>query len=59
MPNGFFEQNQQEKVYNWKSEHYHQILHIWNSLDTIFPPKLKILNIQSILTQKGYFQHRK
>ena len=39
-----------------QSEHYHQILHIWNSLGTIFQLKLPTLNIWTKLTQKVYFQ---
>ena len=42
-----------------KSEYYHQVLHIWNSLATIFLLKLLILNFWAILTQKGYFQPKK
>ena len=58
MPNGFFKQNEQENLCYWKSEHYHQILHIRNSLGTILQLKLTILNFWTKLTQKGYFQHK-
>ena len=42
-----------------KSKHYHQILHILNSVATIFQFELTILNFRIILAQKGYFQPRK
>ena len=35
-----------------KSEYYYQILHIWNSLATVFPLKLTILNFWTIFNPK-------
>ena len=58
MPNGFSGQKMQKKGVTQKVNH-HQILHIWNSLDTKFQLKLTILNFLIKLTQKGYFCSKK
>ena len=42
-----------------KSEHYHQVFSILNSLNTKFQPKMTSLNFWTKLTQKGYFQSKK
>ena len=39
-----------------KSEHRHDILHIWISLSTKSQLKLKILSFWTEFIQKGYFQ---
>ena len=54
----FFESNLPKKVFpvkNWKSQHQHEILHIWISLGTKFQLKLIILSFLTKFTQKKVF----
>ena len=55
----FWEKNPSKKGLKQKSEHYHQVFCILNSLYTKFQPKMTSLNFWIKLTQKGYFQSKK
>ena len=51
----FLTKTWKKNVENRKSEYYHRILQIWNSLGgTKFKLKLKISNIWTKLIQKGF-----
>ena len=55
----FLGPNWSKKVFpvkNRKSEHHHEILHIWISLGTKFQLKLIIFSFWTKFTQKRYFQ---
>ena len=54
----FLDKTCKKKVWNWKKELHHRILHIPNILGIKIQDKLTILIFWTKLTQKGYFQSK-